>query len=79
MGGNQVDGSPPARHTEAVAGPHEEEGPATIGILDRQKLEIERRGDSGLPKRYVPVLDCIARLLLAKIVKKTISEMLIYI
>ena len=62
--GNQVDGSPPARRTEAVGGPHGGLGLAPIHTLDLRKLEIERNNDSTLPERFVGVLDCIFGLLL---------------
>ena len=41
-GGNQVDGLPPPRHTEALGMPHGVQVPAAIGILDPRKLEIFR-------------------------------------
>ena len=62
--GNQVDGSPPARRTEAVGGPHGGLGLAPIHTLDLRKLEIDRNNDSTLPERFVGVSDCIFGLLL---------------
>lgn len=63
-GGNQVDGSPPARHTEAIGWTLGRLGAAPIRALDRQKLKIERNIHSTLPEHSVGVLDCIVRLLL---------------
>ena len=62
--GNQVDGLPSARHTEAVWGPHGVFGPAAIGTLDPRKLKIEDQNDSTVPESSVQVQVCIVALLL---------------
>ena len=41
-GENQVDGLPPALHTEAVGDPHGGWGSAPIGTIEVRKLKIER-------------------------------------
>ena len=62
--GNQVDGLPSARHTEAVWGPHGVFGPAPIHAPDPLKLKIEDQSDSTVPERFVQVQVCIVALLL---------------
>ena len=44
-GGDQVDGLPPGRHTEASGGPHGVFGPAPIGTLDPRKSNNEEIHD----------------------------------
>ena len=62
--GNQVDGLPSARHTEALWGPHGVFGPAPIHAHDHVKLRIEDQNDSTVPESFVQVQVCIVALLL---------------
>ena len=39
-GGNQVDGLPPVRHTEAIVGAQGKNGPAPIHDIDTRKSKI---------------------------------------
>ena len=48
-GGNQVDGLPPARHTEAVGVCQGPIGSAPIGALGPRKLKIDWNSDLRLP------------------------------
>ena len=50
LGCESGDGSPPARHTEAVGGPHGGLGPATIGTLDPPKSKIGRQCQLTVPE-----------------------------
>ena len=78
-GGNLVDSLPPARHTEAVRGPHGGFGLATIGTLDHHELTNERKYEFTLPELSVGVFYCMCRLLLSLISKKIVSETMIII
>ena len=60
-GGNQVDGLPLVRHTEAVVGPHGGSGSAPTGKIEVRKSKIEENCKFTLPERSDRVLDTIVK------------------
>ena len=73
-GGKLVDGSPPARHIEAVGGPLGGGGLATISVLDHRKVKFEKRSDSGLLERFAYIFVCILILLLSRESNKNVDK-----
>ena len=50
LGGDLLDSSPPARHTEAVGGLYSGLRPAPIDAVDPQEFKTGRESDNAMPK-----------------------------
>ena len=62
-GGNQVDGLPPARHTEAIGGPHGGYGSAPMWGRHPRKMKIERNYKITLHRSSRELLNSIITLI----------------
>ena len=79
LGGNQVDGLPPARHNiEAIAWVQGAFRPAPVDTLGGHKSKIDEQIYHGLPERYDQVFLCICALLLGRILDQLDKESIKY-